>query len=361
MNILRAPAWNMRAQRRWPASGAIWTVVVVLALIGLVVGLLIATGVIRLGTAEFAPPEGKVAVPISPVELPAFRRLSVDDLVQRGTGRIAVLYFDPEHVRPEMITDLSRIAGRVLRRNKPAGFAFTERDFLPAGTRPGLPAGIPPGKRAMRIQVSQVGGLEDLAVGDRFDLVATLPLDSRAIGRAGGVGAIDTDALGAGLAGWGKQATVEVVVQNGIVVAPMTTRAVPVSVNSLTQGALTRTRPVQEVVVAVAPEEVAQLTRAIAVGAQVQAVIRSGHPDDPADSETPAYRPRFPFAGAGGDYTFIETISGNDRRYVAVSATHVPGRLSSDTGDATPVASTLDPAADSPAGPGVDPGAVRSP
>jgi len=316
--------WNQRSRRRWPSAVLPWAAIA-LGLASAVVGILVATGMLDFGEETFVAPEGKVAVPISPRELPAYRKLTLDDLVDRGTGRVAALYFEPKQVRDEMLTDLTKIVGRVLQRTKPAGFAFTERDFAPSGTREGLSAGIPPGKRAMRVDVSQVAGLQDLAVGDRFDLVSTLPLEADALEteRIAGIRTGDMTALDPGLANWRKQATVDVVVQNGLLVAPMTTRGVPVYVTSLTQGGLTRTRPVQEVVIAVEPTEVARLTQALAVGARVQAVIRSGHPDDPADSVTPDYAPRSPLgfrAGAGRDegYTVIEAISGSDRRYLAV-------------------------------------------
>jgi len=325
--------WNARPRRRVP-SGTLPVLALALAAVGGVVGLLIATGTLRLGEETFVPPEGKIAVPISPRKLPAYRKLTLDDLVSPRTGRVAALYFEPEQVREEMLTDLTKIVGRVLQRTKPAGFAFTERDFAPEGTRAGLSAGVPPGRRAMRVDVSQVPGLQDLAVGDRFDLVATLPLESDALEteRIGGIRAADLTTLDPGLANWRKQATVDVIVQNGLLVAPMTTREVPVYVNTLTQGAVTRTRPVQEVVIALAAEEVARLTQALAVGARVQAVIRSGHPDEPADSVTPDHVPRSPFGytaerdggGGGGGYTILETISGSERRYLAVGEGLVP-------------------------------------
>lgn len=325
--------WNARSRRRWP-SGIVPVAILGLGIAGLLLGVLLATGVVGSGEETFVPPEGKVAVPISPKELPAYRKLTLDDLMNPRTGRVAALYFEPEQVREEMLTDLTKIVGRVLQRTKPPGFAFTERDFAPAGTRPGLSAGIPPGKRAMRVDVSQVSGLQDLAVGDRFDLVATLPLETDALETEslGGIRAADLTTLDPGLANWRKQATVDVIVQSGLLVAPMATREVPVYVNTLTQGGITRTRPVQEVVIAVAPDEVARLTQALAVGARVQAVIRSGHPDDPADSVTPDYAPRSPLGytagrGAGarsGGYAILETISGSERRYVAVGEGLLP-------------------------------------
>src|SRR5437762_4819081 len=77
----------------------------------------------------------------------------------------------------------------------------------------------------------------------------------------------------------------------------MTTRQIPVANNSMTQGLIVRTKPVQEVVIAVSPIEVAHLTEALAIGADISCVPRSGRPDDPYDSVTPESNPWSPFGG----------------------------------------------------------------
>jgi hypothetical protein len=195
-------------------------------------------------------------------------------------------------------------------------------------------AGIPAGKRAMRVEAEQVDGLFGLRAGDRFDLIATLPIETkqseRAMQQFGGVYASQL-ALQAQLLNWQKQATVRVLVQNGVIVQPMATRQVPVFAKTLTQGGVTRSRPVQEIVLAVEPSEVAALTEAIAVGAAIVSVPRSGRPDDDPRSITPESRPWSPFgatgvAGAGGgsttsgSVTTVETIRGAQRELTAVRA-----------------------------------------
>ena len=93
-------------------------------------------------------------------------------------------------------------------------------------------------------------------------------------------------------------------------------------------------RPVQEVVIAIDPEEVARLTEAMAVEARISIVPRSGRPDDPADSETPDLYPVSPFTGPGlgasssihsaapGEnapaFAVVETIMGQKRTLTAV-------------------------------------------
>jgi hypothetical protein len=220
----------------------------------------------------------------------------------------------------------------VLDHEKGPGYVFTDADFLPSGTREGIVAGIPAGKRALRIPAERVDGLFGLHAGDRFDLVATMPIDASKSGpKFGGVYS-DQLALEARLTNWQKQATVRVMVQNGIVVEPITTRQVPVVQSSLTEGRGLRMRPVQEAVIAIDPEEVARLTEAMAVDAKIWMVPRSGRPGDPLDSETPDLDPVSPFGGpstgsatqgpAGrhdaSRYAVVETIMGQKRELTAV-------------------------------------------
>jgi hypothetical protein len=124
---------------------------------------------------------------------------------------------------------------------------------------------------------------------------------------------------------------VRVIVQSAVIVEPMALRGVPTTQTSLTDGAATRTRPVQEVVIAVEPHEVALLTEAMAVDATLTTIPRSGRPDDPADSTTPDLRPSSPFSTSGDsdfdsrlspdegdDFAVVETIMGQKRSLTAV-------------------------------------------
>src|SRR5262245_27662449 len=128
----------------------------------------------------WTPPVGKVAVPISGRAIPAYTRISRDDIWNPKVQRAAMAYLDPSSVKDGMITDPKQVLGRVLERDKAAGYVFSESDFLPEGTRPGVVAGIPPGMRAMRIELAKVRGLYGLQPGDRFDLVSTIPVEKDA-------------------------------------------------------------------------------------------------------------------------------------------------------------------------------------
>jgi Flp pilus assembly protein CpaB len=328
--------------------GPLLAVLGVVTVAVLVVGGLWAAGLLDLSRLGSSAPslQGLIPVPVPARTIPAYAAVTRDHLWDPRNARLTVVYLPPENVRPEMLTRLTDILGRVLDHEKGAGFVFTEADFLPRGTREGLVAGIPAGKRAMRVEADKVAGLYGLRIADRFDLVATLPIDTsrggaQALNNVGGVYG-EQLALQAQLTNWQKQATVHVVVQNGVLVQPMTTREVPVFSRTLTQGGITRMRPIQEIVIAVDPDEVARLTQAMAVEAQISTVPRSGRPDDPPNSITPELSPVNPFgsvvsaaSGIGGQapplatqpdpaglstgpFSMIETISGSTRELKAV-------------------------------------------
>jgi Flp pilus assembly protein CpaB len=291
---------------------------------------------------------GMIAVPTVPATVPAYTKLTRDNLWDLKNHTLSVIYLSKQQITPEMMTNLNKILGRVLNHDKLPGYVFTEADFLPDGTRPGLVAGIPTGKRAMRVDATKVQGLVGLLPGDRFDLVATIPIDiaraSQGLQAAGGVYSQQL-ALQNQLTNWQKQATVRVLVQNGAIVEPMTNRKIPVSSNTLTQGLITREKTVQEIVVAVGPDEVAKLTEALAVNAEINCVPRSGRPDDPQNSVTPDLQPWSPFQGlvaatppldpsvqaesavaspgaVSSSLTTIESISGSKRNMVATPRQH---------------------------------------
>lgn len=317
-------------------SGPPLAMVAVLAVV--ILGLLWGFGVIdfsRLGNSEPST-AGLVPVPTVARRIPAYTRLTRDHLWDPVNQRLAVIYLPPGAVTPEMLLKLSDVLGRVLGHEKAPGYVFTSDDFLPKGTREGLVAGIPAGKRAVRISGDKVDGLHGLNPGDRFDLLATMPIDAS---RGGGgqtfsfAGVYGPQlALEARLSNWQKQATVRVMVQNAIIVEPMSVRGVPMFQSTLTEGGVTRMRPVQDAVIAIDPDEVARLAEALAVEAKITAVPRSGRPDDRVDSTTPDLQPVSPFTmpasgsaanaqrarGQDEPFRVVETIMGRKRELIAV-------------------------------------------
>jgi Flp pilus assembly protein CpaB len=290
------------------------------------VALLAALGVIDLSRLRSNQPStaGLIAVPTAAVQIPAHTRIRRDHLWDRANTRISVVYLPPRAVTKEMLLNITQIIGRVLDTDKEPGYVFTDADFLPRGTREGLVAGIPAGKRAIRVSADRVEGLFGLNSGDRFDIVATLPIDANSGGRSLNFGGPygQEIALEAELSNWDKQATVRVIVQNAVIVEPLVARGAPVA-QTTAQGAAVRARAVQEAVIAVNPNEVALLTEAMAVEARLSSIPRSGRPDDPINSRTPDLRPFSPFTASGGAnqanvFSTVETIMGPKRAMTAV-------------------------------------------
>lgn len=330
----------VQGRRRAGPSLASYVLPAALVLVAGIGGLLWVGGAFAsapTGPRPLVQPPGTVAVLLCARPVPAYTKLTRDDVWDSRNGRFALAFLPPEQVSERMLTRLDQINGRVLARDKPAGYAFTEEDFLPKGTRPGVVAGIPAGKRALRLQAESVQGLIGLRPGDRFDLVATVPIDLSKVAGQGGMPSVGGAygsmlerqlALASGAAGGQKQANVSVVVQSGVVVSAVETRAIPVSTSSLTQGMRTQTRPVQEMVIAIAPEEVAHLTQAMAIGAVLTCLPRSGRPDDPADSTTPGLTPDL--GGVPGlstkapTLTLLDHIAGDERELLAVPSGEKP-------------------------------------
>ena len=231
--------------------------------------------------------------------------------------------------------------GRVLKHGKPAGYVFTENDFFPKGTRPGPTAGIPPGKRAMRLKATDVPGLHGLNQGDRFDIVMTIPIEfetpplssSRVddgldiSGPYAGVREAElTRAAKEVVRVKRKHAEVKTVVHDGVVVIPVHQRREITMRSTLLQGSQIQAAPVEELIVAVAPAEVASLNQALAVEAQLGVALRSGRIDDVDEGEIPdlAAQPEEASATAErpGDgrtnVSLVEVIVGGKKRLHAV-------------------------------------------
>lgn len=246
--------------------------------------------------AEYVPPEGTLHVYLTVKEVPAYTRISREHLFD-GSGKAKFLWLTPEDIEKSggLITQRDDILGRVVSHDIRAGYGFTDKDFLPKGTRAGVEGGIPPGKRALVIDATKVHGIHALKLGDHFDLLASIMVEPA---KGGGPLAPPAEK---------KQAVVKALVQNGVVVKAVANRPPA-------QGTPKKSndKPVEEIVIAVEPEEIAPLTAALAVGADIVAAYRSGHPDDAklgkdvTPGTPPPVRP-----------TTIEVIQGTHREIVS--------------------------------------------
>jgi len=243
-----------------------------------------------------APP-GTIAVPAAGVAIPAYTRVGLEHLVDPRTGDLRAVYLPEGSLLPETFVDAKGIVGRVLAVEKLPGQLFSETDFYPPGTREGIVAGIPTGKRALRIDAAKVSGIVGLGRGDRFDLIATLDL-ARGAGRG-----IEVEGTGMrSLGQLGSPVQAATIVAGGAVVQPLETRVIPGPSGQV----------VEEMVIAVDPEEVAALTEALHSGARIDCVPLSGRP------EGVAAEPAASGARTKRTLSMVETIVGGERRVVAV-------------------------------------------
>ncbi len=127
-----------------------------------------------------------------------------------------------------------------------------------------------------------------------------------------------------------KRANVRVLVQNGEVVLPVTIREVPTGAAAAGKNAKMPTKPVQEITIAVDPEEVAVLSEAMVVSANMVCVARSGQPDDPgASSITPGSDP-------GPKLHTMETIAGGKRQTLIFLGPNQPPQPAPEAGSDDP-------------------------
>ena len=120
---------------------------------------------------------GTVPVLVNPRPLPAYTRISrghlLADETTLSTVNVPAETAEKNKLFVASAESIAKIRGRVLAYDKAAPFAFSEDDFLPKGTRSGLSAGIPAGKRGLWVDAQKVFGLADVQRGDRFDLLGS--------------------------------------------------------------------------------------------------------------------------------------------------------------------------------------------
>ncbi|HZV00324.1 MAG TPA: hypothetical protein VFF73_26635 [Planctomycetota bacterium] len=262
------------------------------------------------------PPEGYRPVIASPRPIPMYTQLTKENLWNPEEPPFKLIWVPAAAITSDMLTSFQQVAGRVLNHDKPADYGFTEADFYPRGTKPGWGAGVPEGKRGYTAVAEKISGLVGLTAGDHFDLMATIPIDPKAYETLQQLGPGMTQQLGIQikLMGENKQARGRVIVQDGVVVVPLHTREVPTTrAGTLTSAAVQTMKPVQEVVVAVDPDEVGPLMEALAVGADLTCVARSNRSTDDHKSKLVPHEPSNPLTGGGGfePLSIIKTVKGD--------------------------------------------------
>ena len=177
-------------------------------------------------------------------------------------------------------TQSSDIIGRVVKMDKAPGFAFAEANFFERGTPAGLAGATPTGMRAMTLKADQLAGVHRISLGEQIDLVANIPLQKlsrfeRSTGSrlTGAELVVDVDRSDRAQ---DSETTARLVARQSIVLTPVVKRVSTETSASLSQGKKILNVPVEEVVLAVAAEDVASVTAALELGATVNVLVRSG-------------------------------------------------------------------------------------
>lgn len=284
------------------SSGGLGTALLVVGtvfLIGLTGAGLWAAGIFDSASAATVSRKGQIACPALAREVATYEKISRQDLINPQTGQLNVVWL-PEAAGKSALRDVAQIMGRVVSRDKSAGSVLTEADFFAKGTRPGIAAGVPPGKVAMSVPVERIAGLNLLQRQDTFDVVASLPAQDRQAGSnieyavlLGGIKPPDTRA-----GQLARQTGVRTLVQRGTMVAltrgTKTSTTGAAGLSGLVGGKETRTTTSTQVTIAVAPQEVTPLTEAL--GLEDLSLFCVTHTSQPAD-ENVAPAPEFSSEG----------------------------------------------------------------
>lgn len=186
-------------------------------------------------------------------------------------------------------TQPTDIIGRVVKSDKSPGFAFAENNFFERGTPAGLAGATPPGMRAMTLQAEQLAGVHRISMGEQIDLVANIPLQKlnrfeRSTGSRLPRADLISDPTSA--RSEDKETTARLVARQAVVLTPVVKRVSTETSASLSQGKRLLSVPVEEVVLAVAAEDVAAVTAALELGATVNVLVRSGRPTSTTTAPT---------------------------------------------------------------------------
>ena len=291
---------HYRRQRRGttgPMLAALGVMVVLLAGVALI---LHATDVINIpflsgGKQEVAKApdrRGKVGVPIAVRPISAYSAISPAHIRRPKTNQVAMIWLPEQGLREDIIRDPGQLLGRVLRQDQLMGQVFLKQHLFPVGTNPGPTAGIPAGKRALRLSATDIAGLHGLKRGDRFDIVMTTQVEIEEPKERKSVAKLDVKGPYAPLVAASREpepelprikrrrAEVKVIVQDGIIVQPIQARVAIGTKSNMFSGSRTTRKPIEELIIGLDPQEVTELNHAMAIGARLQVAMRSSRRTD---------------------------------------------------------------------------------
>ena len=176
------------------------------------------------------------------------------------------------------IMSVNAIIGRVVRKDKRAGLGFQESTFFPQGTPEGIAGATPAGMRAVTLDATKLVGVHALNAGDRIDLMASFP-DGRS---ASNSSALVLSAQPP-TSDEGPASEPVLLAQAAVILKPVYVRNEATTSSSLTQGKRITNVPRYEVAVAVQPDDVIPLQRALNRALSITCIAHSMKPVNPAE------------------------------------------------------------------------------
>lgn len=179
------------------------------------------------------------------------------------------------------LMNINSIIGRVVKRDKRVGLGFQESTFFPKGTPEGIAGATPIGMRSITLDATKLTGVHALGTGDQIDLLASFPA-------GGDDGPAASSILTGKPASFNKKDAGEphLLAQNALVLKPVYIRNEATASSSLTQGKKVQNVPKYEVAIAVNPDDLIPLQRAINQSLTITCIARSMQPSGEKDQLT---------------------------------------------------------------------------
>jgi len=170
--------------------------------------------------------------------------------------------------------NINSIIGRVVKRDKRARLGFQESTFFPQGTPEGIAGATPAGMRAITLDATRLIGVHALSAGDQIDLLASFPVDAGSGDFSSSIIPGQTTASGKK----GESSEPHLLAQNAVVLKPVYVRNEASTSASLTQGTRVQNIPKYEVAIAVKPDDLIPLQRALNQSLPITCVAHSMKP-----------------------------------------------------------------------------------
>ncbi|MBM3966349.1 MAG: hypothetical protein FJ308_14985 [Planctomycetes bacterium] len=171
------------------------------------------------------------------------------------------------------LLNINSIIGRVVKRDKRAGLGFQESTFLPQGTPEGIAGATPAGMRAITLDATKLTGVHALGAGDQIDLLASFPVDTK----SGDSGSLLIP-VQSNTSSKGESSEPYLLAQKAVVLKPVYVRNEASTSASLTQGTRIQNIPKYEVAIAVNPDDLVPLQRALNQSLSITCIAHSMKP-----------------------------------------------------------------------------------